>query len=56
VRNATCLGEMYWVSSNDSISRGVKRLRKKSAIQVKSPKSIPPGLKPTLILLALCGG
>ena len=36
--------------------RGLKRLRKNSRIWVNYAKSIPPRLKPTLILRDLCGG
>jgi hypothetical protein len=32
------------------------RLRKKAFDQAKIPKSMPPGLKPTLIPLAFCQG
>jgi len=35
---------------------GLKRLRKKSHFQADVPKGVPPGLKPALLLLALCGG
>jgi hypothetical protein len=35
---------------------GLNRLRKKAEFLAKSLKSIPQGLKPTLILLALCRG
>jgi hypothetical protein len=36
--------------------RGLNRLRKKTRLQVEIPKSVPPGLKPSLILRVLCGG
>jgi hypothetical protein len=37
------------------IPQGLKRLRKKFESQVRVAKSIPQGLKPGFILLALCG-
>jgi hypothetical protein len=45
-------GERIWVQ----ILSGLKRLRRSSGFRAKSAKSVPPGLKPALILLALCGG
>jgi hypothetical protein len=37
----------------DTYFMGLKRLRKKARFQTNLPKSIPQGLKPTLILLHL---
>jgi hypothetical protein len=40
----------------EDIPQGLNWLRKKALNQGKIPKSIPQGLKPTLILLAFCRG
>ena len=46
----------YMIALAKDIPQGLNRLRKNSRLRVKSPKSVSPGLKPALILMALCGG
>jgi hypothetical protein len=45
-----------WLKEPKSAPQGLNRLRKNSGFGEKSAYSVLPGLKPALILMALCGG